>query len=144
MAHTPDLRTDPPAEPAAAAAPSRQRTVLGDNPLTVVYTGVMAWFAVLSMVMVVLLLFMLNGHSLSLPIVVGAVAAALLTVGGTLAAVQLLFILSDHSNRLDSLETTVANGFATQNAKIAELDAALEGGLPDSEPAVARPGGAPD
>ena len=125
MDHTPDLRTDSPAEPAAARARSRQRAVLGDNPyLTVVHTGVLAWLAVLSIVMVVLLLFMLNGHSLSLLIVVCAIAAALLTVGGTLAATLLLLTLDDHSNRLDSLETTVANGFTAHNAKIAELDAA--------------------
>ena len=85
---------------------------------------------------------MLNGHSLSLLIVVGTVAAVVLTVAGIVAVAQLLFILTDHSTRLDSLETTVANGFAAQDPKIAELDAALESRLP-SESAVVKPDGAP-
>ena len=132
MAHTPDMRTDPPAEaaaaePAAAGARSRRWAILGDNPLqTVLATAVVA---------------------------------------------LLLFILNDHSNRLGRLEDTVAEGFAAQDAKIDEVDrrltaqiadldrkltaliaalnktdevdAAIEGRLLDSEPAVARPDDAP-
>ena len=143
MAHTPDLRPDPPqepaaAEPAAAVARPRRWAVLGDNPLlTLVVTG----------------------------------AATVLTVLGTVAVALLLFILNDHSNRLDRIEDTVANGFAAQDAKIDgvdrrltaqiagldrkltaliaglnmadEVDAALEGRLLDSEPTVAGPDGDP-
>lgn len=150
MAHTPDMRPDPPAEaiaaePAAAGARTRRWAVLGDNPLlTVLATG----------------------------------TAALLTVLGTVAVALLLFILNDHSNRLDRLEDIVANGFAAQDAKIDaldrrltakidefdakfdelnlkltaliaalnmtdEVDAALEGRLLGSESAVTEPGGAP-
>ena len=52
-------------------------------------------------------------------------AAALLTVLGTVAVALLLFILNDHSNRLDRLEDTVADGFAAQSAKIDEVDRRL-------------------
>ena len=56
---------------------------------------------------------------------VGTGAAAVLTVLGAVAVALLLFILDDHSNRLDRLEDTVADGFAAQDAKIDELDRKL-------------------
>ncbi len=64
MAHTPDMRPDPPAEPAAAEARFRQWAILGDNPLlTLVGTGAAAVLTVLGTVAVALLLFTLNSMS---------------------------------------------------------------------------------
>ena len=48
------------------------------------------------------------------------------TVLATAVVALLLFILNDHSNRLDRLEDAVADGFAAQNAKIDELDAKID------------------
>jgi len=94
MAHTPDMRPDPPAEAtaaeaAAAGARLRRWAILGDNPLlTLVGTG----------------------------------AAAVLTVLGTVAVALLIFTLNSMSDRLDRLEDTMVAGFAAQQAKFDEVD----------------------
>lgn len=102
MAHTADMRADPPAEAVAAAESAatvtrpRRWAIVGDNPfLTLVVTGAAIWLTVLGIVTVALLLFILDGQSIRLLTVAGTVAAALLTVAGIVAAARLLFILND-------------------------------------------------
>ncbi|MDE0493439.1 MAG: hypothetical protein OXH54_05850 [Acidimicrobiaceae bacterium] len=99
MAHTPDMRPDPPAEAAAAAEPAaaRARTrrwaIVGDSPLLTV---------------------------------LATAAAALLTALCAVAVALLILTLNSINNRLDRLEDAMADGFAAQNVKIDELDAKID------------------
>lgn len=148
MAHTPDVRPDPPAAKGAAAG-TRLRAVLGDNPLQ----------TALATVAVALLVFVLTDNRSRVDRVEDTVNARIDRLEDTMNTsfaeqdakideinLKLTALIDELDMRLtakiDEINLKLTALIAALN-KTGEVDAAIEGRLLDSEPPAGDPGGVP-
>jgi uncharacterized coiled-coil protein SlyX len=126
MAHTPDLRPDPPAVNEGAAG-ARIRAVLGDNPLqTAVAT-----------VAVALLVFVLTDNRNRVDRVEDTVNARIDRLEDTVNAG-----FAEQDAKIEEINLKLTALIAALN-KTGEVDAAIEGRLLDSEPPTGDSGDVP-
>lgn len=124
MAHTPDVRPDPPAANGAAAG-ARLRAVLGDNPLQ----------TALATVAVALLVFVLTDNRSRVDRVEDTVNARIDRLEDTMNT-----SFAEQDAKIDEINLKLTALIAALN-KTGEVDAAMEGRLLDSEPPAGDPGG---
>lgn len=124
MAHTPDLRPDPPAANEAAPG-ARLRAVLGDSPLQ----------TALATVAVALLVFVLTDNRSRVDRVEDTVNARVDRLEDTMNA-----SFAEQDAKIDEINLKLTALIAALN-KTGEVDAAIEGRLLDSEspPGAGRP-----
>ncbi len=126
MAHTPDVRPDPPAANGAAAG-ARLRAVLGDNPLQ----------TALATVAVALLVFVLTDNRSRVDRVEDTVNARIDRLEDTMNT-----SFAEQDAKIDEINLKLTALIAALN-KTGEVDAAMEGRLLDSGPPAGDPGGVP-
>ena len=126
MAHTPDVRSDPPAANGAAAG-ARLRAVLGDNPLQ----------TALATVAVALLVFVLTDNRSRVDRVEDTVNARIDRLEDTMNT-----SFAEQDAKIDEINLKLTALIAALN-KTGEVDAAIEGRLLDSEPPAGDPVGVP-